>query len=163
MLRHQCTPYDDSRGLTVDARMGRMRDKPVGPIDKRYSTALRDARADLIAHAAGDGGAIEFRTGPTADDLRVAAGDRLARLPFPARAFRPAADGVLTIAGTVKGIATAAGTAGHLRLVDGSGACVLAGAISAPGDGGPLELARLDVAVDDPIVLEQFTLVAANE
>jgi hypothetical protein len=128
----------------------------------RYATRLRNAQLDVISTLVGAAGALELRSDPPPADLRVAVGDLLARLPLPKKFLGPAADGVASVVEPIRGTVSTAGTAGHFRIIDAAGTCLIVGTVTEFDGGGGFELSVLNLEVDDPVRVDSFTIEAAN-
>jgi hypothetical protein len=94
------------------------------------------------------GGDIEIRSGarPASADA-AATGTVLATVALANPAFGAAANGVATLVDPAAVTGVAAGTATWFRALDGAGATVMDGSVSATGGGGDLQLATTSISV----------------
>ncbi|GAA0897670.1 hypothetical protein [Pseudonocardia zijingensis] len=107
-------------------------------------TDTRDAMCNTLVDRvdASGAGSLEIRSGtrpPSAND--AATGTVLATVELATPAFGDSADGTATLTDPPAVTGVAAGTATWFRALDGAGATVMDGSVSATGDGGDLQLA----------------------
>jgi hypothetical protein len=107
-------------------------------------TATRDAMCNTLVDRldASGAGEIEIRSGarPASADA-AATGSVLATVVLAAPAFGNSANGTATLTDPPSVTGVAAGTATWFRALDGAGATVMDGSVTATGGGGDLELA----------------------
>jgi hypothetical protein len=133
--------------------------------DLQYSTVLRNTQLDALTDLLGAGARLEIRTGaPPARCSAADTGTLLASIALGRRAFGRAFDGMISKTGLWAAFATATGTAGHFRMVDASGVCVLQGTITAAGQGGLMEFdGDTEIEAEAYVELAEFVLVAGNQ
>lgn len=129
----------------------------------RYPTATRNASAAAVATLA-DAGAgpatIEVRSGTQPASANDAdAGTLLATFTLGDPSFGAPAIGVITLASVPRTTTgAAAGTAGHFRMKDSTGATVLDGSVTATGGGGDMTLNTVTVSVGVDLGLTSGTI-----
>jgi hypothetical protein len=131
----------------------------------QFSTAVRNARLDVIEAAIGPNAVLRIRSGAAPATLATAdAGIVLATLALPADWMGDAADGVKTLAGTWEDLqADANGTAGHFRIYASDGVTPhMQGSITGTNGGGDMTLDNTLIAVGQQITVTSFTLTEGN-
>lgn len=131
----------------------------------QYSVAVRNAQLDALETTVGTAPKLVIRTGaPPANCGAAATGSVLATLTLPSDWLANAASGSKAKAGAWSGNGSAAGTAGHWRLMDsGETTCHAQGTITATGGGGDLELDNTNIANGQAITINTFTISAGNQ
>jgi hypothetical protein len=129
----------------------------------QFSTAVRNARLNAIVATIGASAKLLLYTGaPPANCAASETGALLATLTLPAAEENAASGGSETQAsGPWTGTASAAGTAGHFRVMDSTGAtCHMQGAV---GQGsGDLSFDNPTFAAGQNIQITSFTLTDGN-
>lgn len=131
----------------------------------QLSVSARNALLDVIETTIGTSAVLKIRTGsPPATCGDADSGTVLATLTLPSDWMNAASAGSKTKLGTWEDAsADAGGTAGHFRLYESTGAtCYIQGTITATSGGGDMELSTVTIAAGDDIVINTFTLTAAN-
>lgn len=106
-----------------------------------------------------NGGTFEVRTGAAGDANGAATGTVLASFTIPADAFGPASARVKGKLGTWSDLAgDAAGTIGHVRMVNAAGTRVALFTASVSAGGGEVEFSSLNVLVGGPVEVTAFSL-----
>lgn len=124
----------------------------------QFSTAARNAALDAIETAIGASAIMRIRTGaPPANCAAADSGTVVATLNLPADYLANAAAGAKAMSGTWQDLAAdAAGTAGHFRIYDSTGAtCHIQGTCTITGGGG-------DMTIDNPALTvgQQFSVTS---
>lgn len=130
----------------------------------QLSVAVQNARLDAIETAVGTSAILQIRTGaPPANCAAAAAGTLLAALTLPSDWMANASGGTKGKSGTWSGTASAAGTAGHFRVLDSTGTtCHAQGTITQTGSGGDMQLDNPILAVNQTITESTFTITDGN-
>jgi hypothetical protein len=88
----------------------------------QYSTAVRNAMLDAIETTAGTSAKLRLLTGAApANPAAAQTGTLIIEIALPTDWMAAASGGTKVLAGSWSGAATAAGTAGHYRIVDSAG------------------------------------------
>lgn len=124
----------------------------------QFSTAARNAALDSIETAIGPSPIMRIRSGAAPANCAAAdAGAVLATLNLPADFLAAAAAAVKAMSGTWQDLAAdVAGTAGHFRIYDSTGAtCHIQGTCTITGGGG-------DMTIDNPALTvgQQFSVTS---
>lgn len=117
----------------------------------QFSTALRNARADIIESLIGPGAQIRFWTGsPPASTAAAATGTLLASVTLGGDWAAPASGGAKSLSGTPVAVSVVAGgTIGYFRVFDnGNAACHVQGSVGPAGSVPPF-----DWPIDNPAVV----------
>lgn len=131
----------------------------------QHSVAVRNARLDAIETAIGASPIMRIRSGAAPANCGAAdSGTILAELTLPADWLAAAASGQKAKSGTWQDLsANAAGTAGHYRIYDSTGAtCHEQGTITATGGGGDMQLDNTVLAVGQQFTVTSYTLTEGN-
>lgn len=131
----------------------------------QLSTAARNALLDAIETATGATAILRIRTGaPPANCGTADSGTILAEATLPSDWMAAASGGTKALSGTWQDTsANAAGTAGHFRIYDSTGAtCHLQGTVTATGGGGDMTVDNAVFAVAQSFSVTSFTLTAPN-
>ena len=126
----------------------------------QFSVAVRNARLDGIEAGIGASAKLRLYSGaPPANCAAAASGTLLAEWTLAADWSAPAAGGTKTITlPSAAALGIAAGTVGHYRLVDSTGAnCGEQGTVTATGGPGDATMDNLSVAVGQPVNLTSWT------
>jgi hypothetical protein len=131
----------------------------------QFAVATRNARLNAVETEIGASPILKIRTGAAPSDCAAAdSGDCLATMTLPADYMLDAAAGVKAKSGTWQDLlADAAGVAGHFRIYDSGGVvCHIQGSCSLPGAGGDMVLINTNIAINQPITVDTFTLTDGN-
>ena len=130
----------------------------------QFSVAVRDGRLNSIETTIGASAKLEIYSGAEPANCATAdAGTLLATLTLPATYFGTAASGSMALAGVWTGTAATAGTAGHFRLMDPTGAtCHAQGSCTATGGGGDMTIDNPVLAVGQVFNVTSFTVTDGN-
>lgn len=131
----------------------------------QLSVAVRNARLDSIETTIGTSAILRIRSGAQPATCATAdSGTVLATLNLPTDWMAAASSGSKAILGTWQDLsADAAGTAGHFRIYDSTGAtCGIQGSITATGGGGDMTLDNVSIASGQQVTITSFTLTDAN-
>lgn len=129
------------------------------------STAVRNARLDIIETTIGASAVLKIRTGaPPATVATASTGTVLATLNLPADWMSNASNGSKALLGTWQDAsADAAGTAGHFEICASDGTTVhMRGTVTATGGGGDITLDNTNIAAGQSVTITSFTLNEAN-
>lgn len=131
----------------------------------QLSTAVRNARLDIIETTIGTLAVLKIRTGAQPANCAAAdSGTVLASITCPADWLAAASGGTKALSGTWQDAsADAAGTAGHFRLyaLDGT-TCGMQGSVTATGGGGDMTCDNVVFAVAQVFNVTSFTLTDGN-
>lgn len=129
----------------------------------QFSTAVRNARADITESTIGTAPTLELRTGaPPANCAAADSGTVLASMTLPSDWLSNASGGAKSLLGTWEDAsADATGTAGHFRIKAGA-TCHMQGIVSATGGGGDLTFINPAFVATQPIGIGTFTLTEGN-
>lgn len=130
----------------------------------QFSEALRNARINAIEPLIGISPILKVRTGGRpATCAAPDAGTVLATITLPDDWMQAAATGQASKTGLWQVRATAAGTAAHFRLYAANGVtCHMQGSVSRANGGGDLLLDHIDLAVDQWVTINAFTVIDNN-
>lgn len=131
----------------------------------QLSVAARNAILDAIESTVGTLAIMKLRTGaPPATCATADSGTVVATLNLPSDWMANAGSGSKAKSGTWEDtLADAAGTVGHFRIYDSTGTtCHLQGTVTIAGGGGDLTLDNNVLAVNQDVIINTFTLSAAN-
>lgn len=129
------------------------------------STAVRNARLDVIETTIGTGAILEVRSGTKPANCAAAdSGTLLASITCPSDWLAAASGGAKALLGTWNDLsADASGTAGHFRVKDsGLVACHMQGSITATGGGGDMTLSSTTLVAAQAFAVTTFTLTDGN-
>lgn len=129
----------------------------------RYSTELRNARADQIETIAGASPRLHFLTGSAPANLSDAeTGTLLADATLPADWLSAPADGVKSKVGTWNDpAANASGTCGYARLYKADNVTCVA-EYTVGTSGADINLLSLDFVAGQPLNIESFSITEGN-
>lgn len=130
----------------------------------QLSIAVRNALLDAIETATGVSAKLRILTGTQPANCAAAqTGTLLAEIALPADWMSAAASGTKALLGTWQAAASAAGTAGHYRIVDNAGTtCHEQGSITATGGGGDMTLDNASITSGQTVTITSKTLTAPN-
>jgi hypothetical protein len=131
----------------------------------QLSTAVRNARLDVIETTVGTSAVLKIRTGAQPATVATAdSGTVLATLALPSDWMAAAASGSKALAGAwADASADSAGTAGHWRLYASDGTTAhLQGSVTATGGGGDLTVDNVVFAAAQSFTVTAFTLTDGN-
>jgi hypothetical protein len=131
----------------------------------QYSTAVRNARLDIVETTIGVSAILKIRTGaPPVNCAGADSGAVLATVPLPSDWMAAASGGTKSKSGTWQDLsADAAGTAGHFRIYDSTGTtCHMQGTCTITGGGGDMILDNTNFAVGQVFTVVNFTITAGN-
>lgn len=129
----------------------------------QFSTNLRTDILEAIETSIGNSPKLQIRTGaPPVNCAAADAGTLLVELNLPADWMANALNGTKGKSGVWSAQATAAGVAGHFRLKDAVGATEMQGNITISGGGGVMTLDNTNIAVNQSVTINNFTLTAGN-
>lgn len=127
----------------------------------QLSTAVRNARLDVIESTIGVSAVLKIRSGAAPANVGTAdSGTVLATINLPSDWMAAAASGAKALQGSwVDASADAAGTAGHFRIYSSDGTtCHIQGTITAIGGGGDMEVNNTIFAAGQQFTVTSFTL-----
>lgn len=129
------------------------------------STAIRNARLDVIETTIGTSAILRIRSGaPPATVVTASSGTVLATCNLPSDWMAAASAGAKALSGTWQDTsADATGTAGHFELVASDGTTVgLRGTVTATGGGGDMTVDNTSFAAAQAFSVTSFTLTDGN-
>lgn len=129
----------------------------------QFSTALRNARGNVIETTIGTTPLLRIYTGSPPGVGNSASGDLLAELDLPSDWLAAASNGVKALAGSWAGTAEAAGTPGYYRILTSGGTQHIEGTCSLLGGGGELVLTNTAaLAISDAVSVSSFQTTEGN-
>lgn len=131
----------------------------------QLSTAVRNARLDVIESTIGASAILKIRTGAAPANCGTAdSGTVLATISLPADWMAGASGGSKAISGTWSDAsADNTGTAAHFRIYDSGGStCHLQGTVTLTGGGGDMEVDNTSFVAGQTFTVTSFTLTDAN-
>lgn len=131
----------------------------------QLSTAVRNARLDVIESTIGTSAILRIRSGAAPANCAAAdSGTVLAEITCPSDWMAAASAGAKSLSGTWQDTsANATGTAAHFRLYDSGGTvCGLQGTVTATGGGGDMEVDNTSFASGQQFTVTTFTLTDGN-
>lgn len=131
----------------------------------QLSTAVRNARLDVIESTIGTSAILRIRSGAAPANCGTAdSGTVLAEITCPSDWMAAASGGSKSLSGTWQDTsANATGTAAHFRLYDSTGAtCGMQGTVTATGGGGDMEVDNTSFASGQQFTVTTFTLTDGN-
>ncbi|HTK34540.1 MAG TPA: hypothetical protein VL358_04530 [Caulobacteraceae bacterium] len=130
-----------------------------------YSTAIANARLDAVESTCGASAILRVRTGsPPATVATASSGTVLATMSLPSDWMAAASSRAKSKSGTWEDTsADNTGTAGHFEIVasDTTTVC-MRGTVTATGGGGDLTLDNTSIASGQDVLINTFTINAAN-
>ena len=131
----------------------------------QLSTAVRNARLDVIESTIGTAAVLKIRSGAAPADVATAdSGTVLATLTLPTDWMAAASSGSKAKSGTWEDTsADATGTAAHFRLYASDGTtCHMQGTVTATSGGGDMEVDNTSFASGQAFTVTSFTLTDGN-
>jgi hypothetical protein len=130
----------------------------------QYSVAVVDGKLDDIQTVIGLAPLLKFFTGaPPANCATSDSGTALGSTALPSTWMAAAAAGVKAKSGSWTGTFSAAGTVGHFRITDSTGAtCHMQGTVTATGGGGDMTMDNVVAANAQAWTVNTFALTSAN-
>lgn len=130
----------------------------------QFATALRDALIAQIETTVGTAPLLQIRTGPPpATPADPDAGTLLVQITLPTDWLSNASNGSVSKLGTWQAAASASGTAGHFRLKNSAGTVTyMQGTVTASGGGGDMTLDNTNIATNQTVTINTFTLTQGN-
>lgn len=130
---------------------------------RQFSTALRNAIANVYEATIGASPTLELRTGaPPANPAAADSGTLLASMTLPADWMTAASGGAVALQGLWQDTgADAAGTVGHFRIKQG-GTCHDQGTVTATGGGGDMTIDNPVLAAGQQVTVTTFGLTAGG-
>lgn len=131
----------------------------------QLSTAVRNARLDVIESTIGTSAILRIRTGTAPANCGTAdSGTVLAEITCPSDWMAAASAGSKALSGSWQDAsANATGTAAHFRLYDSGGTvCGMQGTVTATGGGGDMEVDNTSFASGQQFTVTTFTLTDGN-
>lgn len=131
----------------------------------QYSTAVRNARLDVVESTIGVSAVLKIRTGAAPANCAAAdSGTVVATVNLPSDWMAAASGGTKAMSGTWQDLsADAAGTAAHFRLYASDGTtCHAQGTVTATGGGGDMTVDNTVFAAGQSFTVTSFTLTAGN-
>ncbi len=130
-----------------------------------YSTAIANARLDIVESTIGTAGILRIRTGaPPATVATASSGTVLATITLPSDWMAAASSRSKAKSGTWQDAsADNAGTAGHFEITASDGTTVgMRGTVTATGGGGDMTVDNTVFAAGQDFVVTAFTLNHGN-
>jgi hypothetical protein len=130
----------------------------------QLSTTLRDNQAGEVETTIGTAPKLQIRTGaPPANCAAADSGTLLVELTLPSDWLTAPSSGAVSKSGTWEGTATGAGTAGHFRVKDSTGATAhMQGTVTATSGGGDMEVNNTNIAATQTVVVSSFSYTRGN-
>lgn len=131
----------------------------------QYSTAVRNARLDVVESTIGASAVLKIRTGSVPATCATAdSGTVLATCTLPSDWMAAASGGTKSLSGTWQDTsADATGTAAHFRIYDSTGTtCGIQGTVTATGGGGDMTVDNVSFAAAQAFTVTSFVLTAGN-
>jgi hypothetical protein len=131
----------------------------------QYSTAIRNARLDVVESTIGVSAILKIRSGaPPATCATADSGTVLATVSLPSDWMSAASAGVKAKNGTWEDTsADASGTAAHFRIYESTGTtCGIQGTVTATGGGGDMTVDSVSFTAGQDFLVNSFSLTAGN-
>jgi hypothetical protein len=131
----------------------------------QYSTAIRNARLDVVESTIGVSAILKIRSGaPPATCATADSGTVLATVSLPSDWMSAASAGVKAKNGTWEDTsADASGAAAHFRIYDSTGTtCGIQGTVTATGGGGDMTVDSVSFTAGQDFLVNSFSLTAGN-
>jgi len=131
----------------------------------QYSTAVRNARLDVVESTIGTSAVLKIRTGAAPANCAAAdSGTVLATVNLPSDWMAAASGGTKALSGTWQDAsADATGTAAHFRLYASDGTtCGAQGTVTITGGGGDMTVDNTSFVAAQVFTVTGFTLTAGN-
>ncbi len=128
----------------------------------QYSVALHDNQNNQIESTLGASPKLQIRSGsPPANCAAADSGTLLCELTLPADFLIASSSGQVTKNGTWSGTASAAGTAGHFRLKDSTGATCHQQGTCGQGS-GDMSLDNTNIANGQTVTVNTYSITRGN-
>jgi hypothetical protein len=134
-------------------------------VSLQYSTAVRNARLDVVESTIGTSAILKIRTGSAPANCAAAdSGTVLATLNLPSDWMAAASSGTKAKSGTWEdSSADADGTAAHFRVYASDGTtCHMQGTVTVTGGGGDMTVDSVSFTTGQTFTVTSFTLTAGN-
>jgi hypothetical protein len=130
----------------------------------QLSTAVRNARIAAIETTIGTGPRLQIRTGAApATPATADSGTLLVEITLASDWLGAPSAGSASLIGTPNNNAVAAGTAGHYRLKDSTGAtCHEQGTVTATGGGGDMTVDNVSIGSGQQVTLTGYRRTDGN-
>lgn len=131
----------------------------------QYSTAVRNARLDVVESTIGTSPILRIRTGAQPANCAAArSGTILATLNLPSDWMAAASGGTKSMLGTWQDTsADNSGTAAHYEIMDNAGTtCHEQGSVTVTGGGGDMTLDSVNFTAGQSFTITSFTKTAGN-
>lgn len=131
----------------------------------QYSTAIRNARLDVVESTISTSPILRIRTGaPPANCATADSGTVLATCTLPSDWMAAASGGTKALSGTWQDTsADNSGTAGHFRIYDSGGTtCHMQGTVTATGGGGDMTVDNAVFASGQSFSVTSFSITGGN-
>jgi len=134
----------------------------------QFSVAARNAELDAIETAIGTSAILQLRSGAAPANCAAAdSGTLLCQMALPADYLAAAASGSKAKSGTWSGTGAAgAGTGtnvGHFRIKDSTATTThIQGAVTATGGGGDMTMDNVNIAQNQAVTVNSFSITAGN-
>jgi hypothetical protein len=134
----------------------------------QYSTVLRNNQLDQIESTVGVSARLRLYSGsPPANCAAAPTGTLLVDMALPSDWMSNASSGSKSRLGTWSGTGTAGAgsgtTAGYFRIVDSAGTtCHVQGTVTIAGGGGDMTLDNPNIATNQVVTVNTFTISAGN-
>lgn len=131
----------------------------------QYSTAVRNARLDVVESTIGTSAVLKIRTGAAPANCNTAdSGTVLASCTLPSDWMAAASGGTKSLSGTWQDAsADATGTAAHFRLYASDGTtCGAQGTVTLTGGGGDMTVDNTSFVAAQVFTVTSFVLTAGN-
>lgn len=131
----------------------------------QYSTAVRNARLDVVESTIGTSAVLKIRTGAAPANCNTAdSGTVLASCTLPSDWMAAASGGTKSLSGTWQDAsADATGTAAHFRLYASDGTtCGAQGTVTITGGGGDMTVDNTSFVAAQVFTVTSFVLTAGN-
>ena len=131
----------------------------------QYSTAVRNARLDVVESTIGTSAVLKIRSGSAPANCGTAdSGTVLATCTLPSDWMAAGSGGTKSLSGTWQDTsADATGTAAHFRIYASDGTtCGMQGTVTATGGGGDMTVDNVSFAAAQAFTVTSFVLTAGN-
>ena len=130
----------------------------------QYSTGARNARATALNTTLSSAPVLNLYSGTKPANCAASApSGQLAQLTLPSSAFAAPSSGVMSLAGTWTGTASAAGTCASFRFYESTNTtCIVQGTVTASGGGGDLTFDNAVFASGQTLNISSFAITEGN-
>lgn len=131
----------------------------------KFSSALRNARLDIIQSRIGENPILKIWTGfPPANCGQANQGEELITINLPETWLSAAFDGQVQKEGDWGSLSgTSSGKAGYFRIYNNDlSECFIQGVITNQGEGGDMELDSVEIVQDQSFEIVKFQLTEGN-